>query len=226
MQALDLVQQLRKNSHRGLGPGTRTLQPARPLLTRRRRWRNRLRLRRTSSGRSVYNDYQHYWPQVGRYVQHDPIGLEGGLNPFLYAEGNALRYVDPYGLAKSSIDSAIEEAVLRGDVSKLRMLLDDAANISRSEADALIRQCTSRAFNVGEKVARQMAPRGWTREAIEEAVKSGRQVRAINQATGNPATRYVQPTSGQSVVLGDVTGEVIHVGGPGFRYGVASGDLP
>lgn len=70
----------------------------RPLLTRRRRWRNRLRLRRTSSGRSVYNYFRHYWPQAGRYVQHDPIGLEGGLNTYLYANGNPLRYVDPLGL--------------------------------------------------------------------------------------------------------------------------------
>jgi uncharacterized protein RhaS with RHS repeats len=163
---------------------------------------------------------------TGRYIQSDPIGLDGGLNTYSYVGGNPLRYIDPYGLAKSSIDAAIEQAVLRGDVSKLRMLLDDAANISRSQADDLIRQCTSRAFNIGDKVAKQMAPRGWTREAIEEAIKSGRQVRAINKATGNPATRYVNPTNGQSVVLDDVTGEVIHVGGPGFRYGVASGDLP
>jgi RHS repeat-associated protein len=45
-----------------------------------------------------YNYYRHYWPHAGRYVQHDPIGLEGGLNPYLYANGNPLRYTDPYGL--------------------------------------------------------------------------------------------------------------------------------
>ncbi len=40
------------------------------------------------------------------------------------------------------------------------------------------------------------------------------------------ATRYINPTTGQSVVLDDVTKEVIHVGGPGFKYGPGSGDLP
>jgi hypothetical protein len=57
-------------------------------------------------------------------------------------------------------------------------------------------------------------------------MSSGSQFRAVNKATGNPATRYVHPTTGQSVIVDNVTGEVIHVGGPGFRYGAGSGDLP
>jgi hypothetical protein len=65
-----------------------------------------------------------------------------------------------------------------------------------------------------------------TRAAIDEAKPSGQQVRAINKANGNAATRYVHPETGQSVVIDDVTGEVIHVGGPGFKDGPASGDLP
>jgi len=32
--------------------------------------------------------------------------------------------------------------------------------------------------------------------------------------------------TGQSVVVDTVTNEVIHVGGPGFKYGPESGDLP
>jgi hypothetical protein len=76
------------------------------------------------------------------------------------------------------------------------------------------------------KIERQMATRGWTVQKIEEAIQSGEQIRATNRANGNPATRYVHPTTGQSVVVDDVTGNVIHVGGPGFKYGPESGDLP
>jgi hypothetical protein len=36
----------------------------------------------------------------------------------------------------------------------------------------------------------------------------------------------VHPTTGQSVVADNVTGEVIHVGGPGSKYDPGSGDLP
>ena len=71
-----------------------------------------------------------------------------------------------------------------------------------------------------------MGPRGWTEQQIGEALKSGQQIPAINKATGNAAIRYVHPQTGQSVVVDTVTNEVIHVGGPGFKYGPASGDLP
>lgn len=35
-------------------------------------------------------------------MQHDPIGLIGGLNTYIYAEANPLRYIDAYGLNSNS----------------------------------------------------------------------------------------------------------------------------
>lgn len=51
-------------------------------------------------------------------------------------------------------------------------------------------------------------------------------MRAVKKATGNPATRYIDLRTGKSVVVDDVTGEVIQVGGSGFRFGPKSGDIP
>jgi RHS repeat-associated protein len=45
-----------------------------------------------------YNRYRDYESSTGRYVQADPIGLAGDVNPYLYALGNPLRYTDPSGL--------------------------------------------------------------------------------------------------------------------------------
>lgn len=33
-----------------------------------------------------------------------------------------------------------------------------------------------------------------------------------------PATRYVHPKTGKSVVVDNRTGEIFHVGGKGFKY--------
>lgn len=63
-----------------------------------------------------------------------------------------------------------------------------------------------------------MAKRGWTREQISEAMKGERFPAENLENKGNAATRYVHPETGRSVVIDDVTKEVIHVGGDGFNY--------
>jgi RHS repeat-associated protein len=44
-----------------------------------------------------YNRHRDYDPTSGRYIQADPIGLEGDANPYGYAKANPLKYVDPDG---------------------------------------------------------------------------------------------------------------------------------
>jgi hypothetical protein len=61
--------------------------------------------------------------------------------------------------------------------------------------------------------------RGWSEDQIREAIDNGERYPAQNNVNrGNTATRYVHRQTGKSVVVDDLTGEILHVGGAGFRY--------
>src|SRR3990172_11280329 len=45
-----------------------------------------------------YNYFRYYDPTTGRYVTPDPIGLEGGINLFVYVANNPVNSSDPEGL--------------------------------------------------------------------------------------------------------------------------------
>ncbi len=44
------------------------------------------------------NGYRDYDPSIGRYVESDPIGLEGGINTYQYANAAPAMHKDPTGL--------------------------------------------------------------------------------------------------------------------------------
>jgi len=44
-----------------------------------------------------YNWNRYYNPATGRYISSDPIGLEGGINTFLYAAASPVMMIDPTG---------------------------------------------------------------------------------------------------------------------------------
>ena len=65
-----------------------------------------------------HNGFRDYDPQTGRYIQVDPIGLEGSLNPYLYAEGNPLTFIDPFGLGATNGSATSDGSSNSADDSK------------------------------------------------------------------------------------------------------------
>jgi len=54
-----------------------------------------------------YNYFRYYDPSTGRYITSDPIGLEGGLNTYMYVGGNPNRWDDQYGLCPWCVVGAV-----------------------------------------------------------------------------------------------------------------------
>ncbi len=61
----------------------------------------------------LYNNYfRTYDPQMGRYLESDPIGQAGGINPYAYANGNPVTWSDRLGLKPGDKFPTVQAAAI------------------------------------------------------------------------------------------------------------------
>ena len=59
------------------------------------------------SGGLMHVGARTYDSALGRFLQRDPIGINGGLNVYAYVKNSPLRFVDPSGLINDGFDSSV-----------------------------------------------------------------------------------------------------------------------
>ena len=173
-----------------------------------------------------YNRHRYYDPQLGRYVNQDPIGLLGGVNVFSYPL-NPLSRTDPLGLVAPLVAGAALilggiglYSAVRGSVKGSAETLE-GGRIVRSgrnaEADALeclslqARHGYSACPRSGADLQRQYEEgRDQVREGLGK-IQSG----VGTLATSVPGTSITGPlpTSGADLAVGGAATILINTGG-------------
>jgi RHS repeat-associated protein len=58
-----------------------------------------------------YNYFRDYDPSTGRYIESDPIGLEGGVNTYVYVNNRTLNITDRFGLMSTGSEHDIPHGI-------------------------------------------------------------------------------------------------------------------
>ncbi len=83
---------------------------------------------RDASGLYYYRA-RYYLASTGRFLSPDPMGLEGGINPYVYVGSNPVNFTDPFGLAPRAapqLPPAFQSITPQGIVSFAGDVLDQA----------------------------------------------------------------------------------------------------
>lgn len=71
-----------------------------------------------------YLRFRYYDPAAGRFISRDPLGIQGGMNPYVYAHNNGLLWSDPYGLNPRLVFEILRRGVAAGPGRMTRLLHD------------------------------------------------------------------------------------------------------
>lgn len=154
-----------------------------------------------------YNYYRDYDPQVGRYVQSDPMGLMAGMNTYSYVQANPITLADPSGLLSYPAHIGITSRASRTFGVRYAWLAEMVANAdflpgSQDPANAFTHAMRDGAHRQSPFTA-QLKYREFVKNQLESCTREGL-ARALHAIQDGVAAGHkgFQPWDGGSPVLG------------------------
>jgi RHS repeat-associated protein len=119
---------------------------------------------------------RYYDPAIGRFLQRDPIGIEGGLNVYAYVRNGPTKRIDPSGLSTNNPGGAGSHTP--GGMKEVIETVKDMGDFGGRKINGYTKHAINQAICRGGK--------GVATKAILEAIKSG-----VWQAGKNGTAKYV-----------------------------------
>jgi len=66
-----------------------------------------------------YYRARYYNPEIGRFLQTDPVGYLAGLNLYTYCDNNPINWIDPFGLMDSMSAAVLNGSLTAGELAEL-----------------------------------------------------------------------------------------------------------
>ena len=165
------------------------------------------------------NGWRDYNPATGRYLEGDPIGLAGGLNPYAYAGGNPVSAIDPQGKNPLLI-AAVAGALLGAGGDIALQLGDNGFNFGCINwGEAAHYAVEGALFGATAGFAAEAAMAGLAVDAAVEAAgweAAGARATAAMAADGAAAEATAEQLTAAAGRAADAVGE-----GNGAAYGTA-----